>query len=119
MTFVTDSEITSASIVKSALVKRIADKCKGTHPRDIETAIKHILECMNQTLNEGGRIEIRGFGAFSLRYRPPRRAHNPKTGEKVATLGKYVLYFRAGKDFKGRINTAEHRHIEEEEEVFA
>lgn len=118
MTFMTDSEVLTKSIVKSTLMRRIADKCKDAHPKDIETAIKHILDCMNHTLNAGGRIEIRGFGAFSLRYRPPRKAHNPKTGEKVATLGKYVLYFRPGKDFKGRINTIEQME-EETEEAFA
>lgn len=117
MTFMTDSDVVGKSIVKSTLMRRIAEKCKEVHPKDIETAIKHVLDCMNHTLNAGGRIEIRGFAAFSLRYRPPRKAHNPKTGEKVATLGKYVLYFRPGKDFKGRIN--EHVTEEETEEVFA
>lgn len=115
MTFVTDSIVDNKPIIKSTLTQRIAEKCKDTHPKDIETAIKHILDCMNSTLQAGGRIEIRDFGAFSLRYRPPGNAHNPKTGKKVTTYGKYVLYFRPGKEFKERINSTECLEEEAEE----
>lgn len=59
---------------------------------------------MSQTLGHGERIEIRGFGSFCLHYRPPRRAHNPKTGERVFTQAKYTPHFKPGKDLRDRVN---------------
>jgi integration host factor subunit beta len=77
---------------------------KDLSAADVELAIKAILETMSQTLEDGGRIEIRGFGSFSLHYRAPRIGRNPKTGQPVALLGKHVPHFKPGKDLRDRVN---------------
>ena len=64
---------------------------------------------MGDTLSNGDRIEIRGFGSFSLHYRPPRKAHNPKTGEKLMTEPKHAAHFKPGKELRDQINA--NRHI--------
>jgi len=66
---------------------------------------------MSQELATGGRIEIRGFGSFSLHYRPPRMGRNPKTGEPVALPAKYVPHFKPGKDLRERVNAGRERDI--------
>lgn len=91
-------------MVKSALINRIAAQKKTLSLKDVESSINHILECMSVTLGQGERIEIRGFGSFSLHYRSPRKAHNPKTGERVYTEAKYTPHFKPGKDLRERVN---------------
>ena len=91
-------------MVKSELINRIANKQSNLPLKDIELSVNHILERMSETLASNTRIEIRGFGSFSLRYRPPRRAHNPKTGERVFTEAKYSPHFKPGKDLRERVN---------------
>ena len=73
--------------------------------KDIELAVKVILEQMTSALSSGGRIEIRGFGSFSLRYRAPRLGRNPKTGESVGLASKYVPHFKPGRILRDRVNT--------------
>jgi integration host factor subunit beta len=63
-----------------------------------------MLETMTQSLAEGGRVEIRGFGSFALNYRPPRTGRNPKSGEKVHVPAKYVPHFKAGKELRSRVD---------------
>jgi integration host factor subunit beta len=63
-----------------------------------------ILEYMSQILSVGERIEIRGFGSFSLHFREPRTGRNPKTGETVQLTGKYVPHFKPGKELRDRVN---------------
>jgi integration host factor subunit beta len=75
----------------------------------VELAVKHLLDLMSDSLSSGQRIEIRGFGSFSLHYRPPRMGRNPKTGEAVALSGKYVPHFKPGKDLRDRVN--DNRHV--------
>jgi integration host factor subunit beta len=70
----------------------------------VELAVKHILELMSEALASGERIEIRGFGSFSLHFRPPRMGRNPKTGDSVALAGKHVPHFKPGKDLRERVN---------------
>ena len=72
--------------------------------KDVELAIKTILDEMSDVLATGGRIEIRGFGSFSLHYRAPRVGRNPKTGDIVELHGKYVPHFKPGKDLRERVN---------------
>lgn len=72
--------------------------------REIEVAVKELLEYMAQTLQRGERIEIRGFGSFSLHYRAPRTGRNPKTGELVELSGKYVPHFKPGKELRDRVD---------------
>ncbi|MEY8198201.1 MAG: integration host factor subunit beta, partial [Colwellia sp.] len=70
----------------------------------IELAVKTILDTMSQALSQGDRIEIRGFGSFSLHFRSPRLGRNPKTGESVQLRGKYVPHFKPGKELREQVN---------------
>lgn len=98
-------------MTKSELIEIIAQKQKHLPSKDVELAVKHLLEIMSDALAEGERIEIRGFGSFSLHFRPPRLGRNPKTGEAVSLAGKHVPHFKPGKDLRDRVNTNRHRPI--------
>jgi integration host factor subunit beta len=95
---------TGGQMTKSELIERLADKLNHLAAKDVEQAIKEILEMMAHTLSKGERIEIRGFGSFSLHYRAPRVGRNPKTGESVELDGKYVPHFKPGKELRERVN---------------
>ena len=71
---------------------------------DVDLAVKALLEMMGGALAQGDRIEIRGFGSFSLHYRPPRMGRNPKTGESVALPAKHVPHFKPGKELRERVS---------------
>jgi integration host factor subunit beta len=92
-------------MTKSELIEAIAQKQTQLSHKDIDLSVKTILEQMAQSLERGERIEIRGFGSFSLHYRPPRKGRNPKTGEPVELSGKYVPHFKPGKELRDRVNT--------------
>ncbi|WP_259430961.1 integration host factor subunit beta [Coxiella burnetii] len=96
-------------MVKSELINRIAMQQKALSWKDVELSVNYILEYMSNTLGQGDRIEIRGFGSFSLHYRPTRKAHNPKTGERVYTEAKYTPHFKPGKDLRDRVNDNRHQ----------
>ncbi|NQY63400.1 MAG: integration host factor subunit beta [Alteromonadaceae bacterium] len=91
-------------MTKSELIEKLAEKLAHLSAKDVEKAIKEILEMMAQTLSKGERIEIRGFGSFSLHYRAPRVGRNPKTGDSVELAGKYVPHFKPGKELRERVN---------------
>ena len=91
-------------MTKSELIERLALKYQDLPPAVVESSVKDILEQMVQSLANGKRIEIRGFGSFSLHYRAPRVGRNPKTGEKVELDAKYVPHFKAGKELRGRVD---------------
>ncbi|MGV2872917.1 integration host factor subunit beta [Colwellia sp. E150_009] len=91
-------------MTKSELIEKLGDKLSHLSARDVEQSIKEILELMAQSLAKGDRIEIRGFGSFSLHYRAPRVGRNPKTGESVELSGKYVPHFKPGKELRERVN---------------
>ncbi|MBU2871477.1 integration host factor subunit beta [Colwellia sp. E2M01] len=91
-------------MTKSELIERLADKLDHLSAKDVEKSIKEILELMVGSLAKGDRIEIRGFGSFSLHYRAPRVGRNPKTGESVELSGKYVPHFKPGKELRERVN---------------
>jgi integration host factor subunit beta len=93
-------------MTKSELIEVIAKEQSHLAYRDVELAIKCMIEQMSQALASGDRIEIRGFGSFSLHYRPPRMGRNPKTGEAVALAGKHVPHFKPGKELRERVNEA-------------
>lgn len=94
------------AITKSELIDRIATSQDQLSPKDVEIAVKLLLEYMSQALAQGERIEIRGFGSFALHYREPRIGRNPKTGESVELGGKYVPHFKPGKEMRDRVNEA-------------
>ncbi len=73
--------------------------------KDIEDSVNTILETMTATLARGNRIEIRGFGSFSLNYRPARQGRNPKTGEAVDVPAKYAPHFKAGKELRKKVDS--------------
>lgn len=93
-------------MTKSELIERIAGAQSQLSSRDVELAVKMILDHMAGALAEGERIEIRGFGSFSLHYRAPRLGRNPKTGQKVHLSGKYVPHFKPGKELRERVNNS-------------
>jgi integration host factor subunit beta len=100
-------------MTKSELIELIAKKQKHLPAKDIELAVKHLLDVMSNALATGERIEIRGFGSFSLHFRPPRMGRNPKTGDSVALPGKHVPHFKPGKDLRDRVNEGKHLPIKE------
>jgi integration host factor subunit beta len=91
-------------MTKSEPIELIASRQPQLAAKDVERAVKTILEHMSQTLSSGERIEIRGFGSFSLHYREPRKGRNPKTGNAVQLTGKYVPHFKPGKELRERVN---------------
>ena len=97
-------------MTKSELIERIAEQQEQLSLKDVELAVKMILEYMSQMLTSGERIEIRGFGSFSLHYREPRVGRNPKTGDSVQLTGKYVPHFKPGKELRDRVNESLETH---------
>ena len=103
----TNDNLRNSVLTKSELIERVAQKQSQLSQKDVELAVKTMLEEMSQALATGGRIEIRGFGSFSLHYRAPRLGRNPKTGESVDLTGKYVPHFKPGKELRDRVNSEE------------
>ena len=91
-------------MTKSELIEALAMKQTQLTQKDIDSAVKTLLEHMSESLSSGERIEIRGFGSFSLHYRPPRTGRNPKTGESVELPAKNVPHFKPGKELRDRVN---------------
>lgn len=91
-------------MTKSELIETLSQRQTHLAFADVELAVKSVLEQMSQALSGGDRIEVRGFGSFSLHYRPPRMGRNPKTGEAVALPGKHVPHFKPGKELRERVN---------------
>lgn len=91
-------------MTKSELIERLAATQPHLSQADVELAVRCILEQLSKALSEGDRIEIRGFGSFSLHYRPARMGRNPKTGEPVALPAKHVPHFKPGKALRERVN---------------
>lgn len=99
-------------MMKSELIEALARQQSHLAYKDIELAVRCILERMSTALASGERIEIRGFGSFSLHYRPPRVGRNPKTGDPVALTGKHVPHFKPGKELRDRVNDAYQQELE-------
>ena len=87
-------------ITKSELIEKIAQKQGHLQHKDIELSVKSMIEQMSHALSSGERIEIRGFGSFSLHFRPPRIGRNPNSGENVTLTEKYVPHFKPGKELR-------------------
>lgn len=91
-------------MTKSELIETLVQQHPSISVKDVENAVKEILEQIAQTLENGERIEVRGFGSFSLHFRQPRVGRNPKTGVKVELDAKSVPHFKAGKDLRMRVD---------------
>ncbi len=91
-------------MTKSELVEKLASHFPQLLIRDVELAVKMILDTMAHALSQGHRIEVRGFGSFALNHRPPRRGRNPKSGETVNVPGKRAPHFKAGKQLRERVD---------------
>lgn len=94
-------------MTKSELIEILSRRQAHLKADDVDMGVKTLLEMMSNALTEGERIEIRGFGSFSLHFRPPRLGRNPKTGDSVALPGKYVPHFKPGKELRDRVNGSE------------
>jgi integration host factor subunit beta len=91
-------------MIKSELIAKLAEENPHLTQRDVERVVGVILERMIQALEEGGRVELRGFGALSVRARDARAGRNPRTGEPVDVQAKHVPFFKSGKELRERLN---------------
>ena len=91
-------------MIKSELVLRLAEQNPHLYQRDVENIVNAILDTIADALARGDRVELRGFGAFSVKNRPARVGRNPRTGEQVDVGEKYVPQFKAGKEIRERLN---------------
>ena len=91
-------------MIRSELVEKLAAKNPGLSPRDVEAIVNTLFEQVIDRLAAGGRVELRGFGAFSTRARDARVGRNPRTGEAVDVDAKRVPYFKPGKEMRARLN---------------
>ncbi|GGF02454.1 integration host factor subunit beta [Stappia taiwanensis] len=91
-------------MIKSELVQRIAEQNPHLYQRDVENIVNAILDEVTDALKNGNRVELRGFGAFSVKNRPARTGRNPRTGQKVEVDEKFVPFFKTGKEMRERLN---------------
>ena len=103
----TDRPRADNSLTKSDLIESLSRNQRHLERKDVELAVKGLLEKMSQELAGGNRIEIRGFGSFSLHFRAARMGRNPKSGDAVPLRGKYVPHFKPGKELRERVNSNE------------
>lgn len=98
----------SHALTKSELIDHIAAECGSLNSKEAEVAVNTVLQTIVQALAEGRRVEIRGFGSFSLNKRAARMGRNPRTGESVAVEEKYVPKFKAGEDLRAAVDESRH-----------
>lgn len=91
-------------MIKSELILKISEENPHLYPRDVENVVAAILDEMSDAMVRGDRVELRGFGTFSVKERDPRLARNPRTGVKVMVDEKRVPFFKSGKELRGRLN---------------
>ncbi len=91
-------------MIKSELVQKIADENPHLYQRDVERIVGTIFDQIIEAMAEGNRVELRGFGAFSVKKRDARMGRNPRTGESVSVDEKYVPFFKTGKRLRDRLN---------------
>jgi integration host factor subunit beta len=91
-------------VIKSELIEKLAAENPHLFQRDVENIVNAILDEIGDAMARGDRVELRGFGAFSVKNRPARVGRNPRTGEKVAVDEKYVPQFKSGKEIRQRLN---------------
>ncbi len=91
-------------MTRSELIQRLAEQFPQLTLKDIDLTIRTLLDEMSKSLAKGNRAEIRGFGSFTLNYRPPRKGRNPKSGASVSIPAKYVPHFKPGKELRERVD---------------
>lgn len=91
-------------MIKSELVQIIATRNPHLYHRDVENIVNSVLDEISKALAEGNRVELRGFGAFSVKHRPARSGRNPRTGDSVSVEEKWVPFFKTGKELRERLN---------------
>ena len=91
-------------MTKSELVLQLSKRLPHLYLRDVEELVSTVFDDICDTLIDGGRVELRGFGSISIRRREARKARNPKTGKEVKVGERYAIYFRAGKELRARVN---------------
>lgn len=94
------------AVIKSELVQIIASRNPHLFQRDVENIVGAVFDEITNALAEGNRVELRGFGAFSVKNRPARSGRNPRTGETVDVEEKWVPFFKTGKELRDRLNGA-------------
>ncbi len=97
-------------MTKSELVQRLGKRYPHYPISEIEKGVKIILEHISETLGQGRRVEVRGFGSFSVRYRAPKTGRNPRTGDAVELNGKYATHFKPGKYLRESVNESRHKY---------
>ena len=97
-------------MIKSELIKQIASRMMHVPEHKVAESVNHLLDSIGNTLINGNRVEVRGFGSFSVHLCKPRQAHNPKTGEKVITEPKHTVHFKPGKELKERVNASRNQY---------
>ena len=107
--------MSDSAITKSEMIDILAAEQPQLAYRDVELAVKGLLDRMANALADGERIEVRGFGSFSLHYRPARAGRNPKTGDAVEVSDKHVPHFKPGKELRERVDTASRSGARREE----
>lgn len=91
-------------MIKSELIEKLAEDHPHLYQRDVERVVNTVLEEITVALEDGNRVELRGFGAFSVRNRPARQGRNPRTGESVSVKEKHVPFFKTGKELRERVD---------------
>lgn len=97
-------------MTKSEIINILSRKQSHLSSKDIELSVKILLDQISDTLSNGERIEIRGFGSFSLHHRTARKGRNPKTGEQVQLPSKHVPHFKPGKEMRERVNDSKDKY---------
>jgi integration host factor subunit beta len=93
-------------MIKSELIEKLAEANPHLYQRDVERVVNTVLEEIAGALEDGDRVELRGFGAFSVRNRPARQGRNPRTGASVPVKEKHVPFFKTGKELRERVDGA-------------
>lgn len=93
-------------MIKSELIDKLAEANPHLYHRDVERVVNTILDGITDALADGDRVELRGFGAFSVRHRPARVGRNPRTGDSVAVKEKHVPFFKTGKELRERVDAS-------------
>lgn len=91
-------------MIKSELVQKLSAQCPHLYQRDLERIVNIVLDQITNSLKDGGRVELRGFGSFSAKSRRARMGRNPRTGTSIEVIAKRALYFRPGRELRDRLN---------------